>query len=446
MAKQKDSFKKARDKINLRKNMHGVMLWIADKVASINTPLNQTRAAAVLGYTLAMWLVMSTYGGGASYDSVNDKNPVELMPVNKDARGITSDYSVAKGFFEKMVLDPNGTDKQWNDAIDAIQPYVIAQTFLHEEFIDHLYSDNGARGTVTLGAGFTVKNKQNRQFVESVIGRKVTNGMRISVQEARRLADEVFRQRIYPKMRTAFNVPIPARTFIALAIAAYNAGDSQYTVASNRGYAVVQAVNNGADTQQIMDVLVQQFAKKRGTRWGGIPNKYAVLAMFAMNDISNETILNSVAGAPYMLEKDVAAYQVNNNLRGGGFYPGRLVTYQSTRPGAHANGYFVPDSIENMMLSAPEHISKGTPQKSIKDYMTPEEVRVMSHGGVFKRDKKAGTNAKYVEMISVETLIQNRANTKNKIKEFMHGVKSLENAVYGANVHIADSVNNNRDV
>lgn len=446
MATKRESFNAAAKKIDARSNLRAAMMWVSSKMVSKKRASNTAGVGTRLGYMLLMGLAMVAYKGRNTVADADNYPKITQTIFGNKVVDIQDNNNVSTGFFDRMMIDPNGTDEQWADAIDAIQPYIIAQTFLHEEFIDHIYTDNGARGTKTLGAGLTIRSKENKQFVEDVLGRKVTKAMRITVQDAKRLTDEWFRRFVYPKMRRAINVPIPARAFVALAVAAYNAGASQYTVSSNRGYPVVQAINSGADMQQVMDIFVQQFAKKRNTKWGGIPNKYAVLAMFATDNISNETILNSVAGAPYMLEQNIAAYQINNDMKGAGFYPGRLVTYQNAKPGAGVNGYFVPDSIEEMMLAADVHISKGTPQMAIKDYMTREEARVIANGGVFKRDVSKSGTAKYVEQVSHKSLEQSSAVHKRKIEKFKRGTRNLKQVKSRANVHIQHTQTNNRDV
>ena len=155
--------------------------------------------------------------------------------------------------FDNFKINPNVSNEEWEKQINAIQPYVISHLFLTEGYVQDLYYDNGKRGTKTIGAGFTVDDEVHRKFAKKILGRPIVNGLSVSVEEARVLADAWTREMIYPKMKEAFNVSLDAKLFITLVVAAYNAGESTYSIKGNTGIPVRDAVNAGKTIEEIIE-------------------------------------------------------------------------------------------------------------------------------------------------------------------------------------------------
>lgn len=64
------------------------------------------------------------------------------------------------------MLDPNADSAQWRQMTDAVHPYVLSHVISSEGFIRQLYDDNGGRGTLTIGSGFTLNDKVHRDFAK----------------------------------------------------------------------------------------------------------------------------------------------------------------------------------------------------------------------------------------------------------------------------------------
>ncbi len=286
--------------------------------------------------------------------------------------------------FEDFVLNPNANDAEWKKQIDAIQPYVVAHIFSTEGFIEAAYYDNGSnRGTLTIGAGFTIKDELHRNFAAKILGRKVGNMARITKTEARILGDAWLREMIYPKMRQEFKKPMSARIFVSLAVAAYNAGENVY-MNGNSGRPVVDAVNAGKSVEKIADAYVRAFGKIRGTGWGGMPNKYGVCALYMQGKLSDNAILNSICEAPYGIEDFVRAAQKEDKK----FDPekmvlGRLLIYDGNNHSAKPNDVLEYD-VDNMLLSVKNRTTKGTKQVPVRDFFSNTEIETMKQGLLFQ--------------------------------------------------------------
>lgn len=286
--------------------------------------------------------------------------------------------------FEDFVLNPNANDAEWKKQIDAIQPYVVAHIFSTEGFIESAYYDNGSnRGTLTIGAGFTIKDELHRNFAAKILGRKVGNMARITKTEAKILTDAWLREMIYPKMRQEFKKPMSARVFVSLAVAAYNAGENIY-MNGNSGRPVVDAVNAGKSVEKIADAYVRAFGKIRGTGWGGMPNKYGVCTLYMQGKLSDNTILNSICEAPYGIEDFVRAAQKEDKK----FDPekmvlGRLLIYDGNNHSAKPNDVLKYD-VDNMLLSVKNRTTKGTKQVPVRDFFSNTELETMKQGLLFQ--------------------------------------------------------------
>ena len=164
--------------------------------------------------------------------------------------------------FDNFKINPNVSNEEWEKQINAIQPYVISHLFLTEGYVQKMYYDNGTSGTKTIGTGFILDDEVHRKFAKKILGRPIVNGLSVSVEEARALADAWTREMIYPKMKKAFNVPMDAKLFITLVVAAYNAGESTYSLKGNTGIPVRDAVNAGKTIEEIIS-LKKIYSKGR---------------------------------------------------------------------------------------------------------------------------------------------------------------------------------------
>ena len=289
--------------------------------------------------------------------------------------------------FDNFKINPNVSNEEWEKQINAIQPYVISHLFLTEGYVQDLYYDNGKRGTKTIGAGFTVDDEVHRKFAKKILGRPIVNGLSVSVEEARVLADAWTREMIYPKMKEAFNVSLDAKLFITLVVAAYNAGESTYSIKGNTGIPVRDAVNAGKTIEEIMNVFVRQYGKVRGTQWGGMPNKYSVCALYALGDISDDVILNCMSEAPYeinaILKQDSAYLSVYNPNT---MNKGDLLVYDGKGGNAKPVGVLRIPDIEDVLQRPQYKKTKGTEQLKIRDYLTEQEVNTIMAGEIFNGD------------------------------------------------------------
>lgn len=287
---------------------------------------------------------------------------------------------------ENLMIDPSLDDDQWEKQMDAITPYVVAHMFLTEGYIETAYYDNGTSGTLTFGAGFTIADAKHRNFAKQILGRSVGNGSTISVDETKKLTEAWCRQEIYPKMKRQFTAKMPARTFISLVVAAYNAGENTFAN-GNSGAPVRDAVNNGKSTKEIANLLVKQLGKIRGTQWGGMPNKYAVCALYMLGEISDDAILDAISEAPYTLESVLK--QDNEYLSvfdSQTMERGRLLIYESQNRNSKAKEIVRLDNINELLQKEQNRVTRGTVQKPVKTYMTDYEVRTMRSGKLFRSD------------------------------------------------------------
>ncbi len=286
--------------------------------------------------------------------------------------------------FDNFKINPNVSDEEWENQIDAIQPYVIAHLFLTEGYVQKMYYDNGTSGTKTIGTGFIIDDEVHRKFAKKILGRPIVNGLSVSVEEARALADAWTREMIYPKMKKAFNVPMDAKLFITLVVAAYNAGESTYSIKGNKGIPVRDAVNAGKTIEEVMNVFVRQYGKVRGTQWGGMRNKYSVCALYALGDISDDVILNCVAEAPYeinaILKQDSAYLSVYNPET---MNEGDLLVYDGKGGNAKPVGVLRIPDIEDILQRPQHRKTKGTEQLKVRDYLTEQEVNTIMAGEIF---------------------------------------------------------------
>ena len=282
--------------------------------------------------------------------------------------------------FEDFVLNPNANDAEWKKQIDAIQPYVVAHIFSTEGFIESAYYDNGSnRGTLTIGAGFTIKDELHRNFAAKILGRKVGNMARITKTEAKILTDAWLREMIYPKMRQEFKKPMSARVFVSFLVSVYNV-----YMNGNSGRSVVDAVNAGKSVEKIADAYVRAFGKIRGTGWGGMPNKYGVCTLYMQGKLSDNAILNSICEAPYGIEDFVRAAQKEDKK----FDPekmvlGRLLIYDGNNHSAKPNDVLEYD-VDNMLLSVKNRTTKGTKQVPVHEFFSNTENETMEKGLLFQ--------------------------------------------------------------
>ena len=235
----------------------------------------------------------------------------------------------------------------------------------------------------------------------------------MSVEEARALADAWTREMIYPKMKEAFNVPMDAKLFITLVVAAYNAGESTYSLKGNTGIPVRDAVNAGKTIEEIMNVFVRQYGKVRGTQWGGMPNKYSVCALYALGDISDDVILNCMAEAPYeikaILKQDSAYLSVYNPET---MNKGDLLVYDGKGGNARPVGVLRIPDIEDV-LQRPQHKkTKGTEQLKVRDYLTEQEVNTILAGEIFD-----GSTIDYFAAQQLANSVKYEVSESDKINE-----------------------------
>ena len=288
-----------------------------------------------------------------------------------------------KNKLENLVINPALDDTQWKQQMDAISPYVLAHLFSTEGYIENAYYDDEGGGTLTFGAGFTINDKSHRDFAKKILGRPVGNGATISVEETRLLTQAWCQEKIYPKMKRQFTVPMPAKTFISLVVTAFNAGENTFAN-GNSGAPVRDAVNSGKSTEEVANLLVKQFGKIRNTQWGGMPNKYAVCALYMTGKISDDAILNAISEAPYTLESVLKKDSVYlSKFDAKTMEKGRLLVYDSGAKKSRASGIVEIENINQVLQQQQYRVTKGTQQKPVKDYMTEYEVQVMREGKLY---------------------------------------------------------------
>ena len=286
---------------------------------------------------------------------------IDVAPV-VDAMG----HWITQNNFEDLKLNPKNSER-WADAVVGIHPYVLAHIISSEGFIEKAYDDNGGNGTLTLGSGFTINDKIHRDFAKKILGRHVGNGASITVAENRILVSEWLKQKIYPQIQQNLTRSIDSRLFVILAVAAYNKGSNTYAP-GNSGHPVIQAINDGKSPDEIAATYVRAFSGIQGTKWGGLPNKFGLSALYYQGAVQDTTILNAIAEAPYTLEKHI---RQNNN---------RLVTYDNKTNAARANGLYNPGNIDSLMLLTKYRKTQGTVQEPVKNYLTPHQCDVIQQG------------------------------------------------------------------
>ena len=329
----------------------------------------------VTSYFFYLMVVVTMVGAGGMFvsDAVQEDEKENIYkPQNNQKK------------FEDFVLNPNVTDEEWKKQIDAIQPYVVAHVFSSEGFIESAYYDNGSdKGTLTFGAGFTIKDKIHRDFATKILGRPVGNMSSITKIEAKNLTDAWLREKIYPNMKREFKCSMPANVFVSLAVAAYNAGENIY-MNGNSGQSVADVVNSGKSVEKIADAYVRAFGKARGTRWGGMPNKYGVCTLYMLGKVSDNAILNSVGEAPYGIEEFVRAAQKDDrNFDVKKMALGRLLIYDGNNYDSKPNGVLEYD-VDSMLLNVKNRITKGTKQEPVYAYLTEEEAETIRQGFLFE--------------------------------------------------------------
>ena len=386
-------------------------------------------ASYVAYYMLCVSLIV-----GAGYGVDVKEKSQELL---KTVKGWVDDVTTKDISIDDFVLDPNSDDEKWQEQINAIQPYVIAHLFLTEGFIETAYLDNGGKGTLTIGAGFTIEDKMHRNFASRVLGRPIGNGSSVTVQEARRLADAWMQEKIYPIIRSEFTAPMDVRTFITVAITAYNAGEYTFS-GKNTGVSMRDAINQGKNKEEVANLLVKQYGKMRGTKWGGMANKYAVCASYLLGDISDAQVLNCISEAPYAIEpyvradqqeyKDVYEANKNNMVRG------RLVIYSGKSRKAKPTELVRLSNIADLLQKPKHRVTKGTVQLPVGDYLQMEEVARIQQGFVFNSiglDYRKVAEQQIAE--SSEFSLSDKLNDEGEIlffdEKYEQAIKKFESAL-----------------
>lgn len=361
---------------------------------------------ALASYMLYYMIPVLMWMGNEIVDFTMDK--IEDYKQKKEEKARKKAMS-----FDNFKINPNVSNEEWEKQINAIQPYVISHLFLTEGYVQKMYYDNGTSGTKTIGTGFIIDDEVHRKFAKKILGRPIVNGLRVSVEEARALADAWTREKIYPKMKEAFNVPMDAKLFITLVVAAYNAGESTYSLKGNSGIPVRDAVNAGKTIEEIMNVFVRQYGKVRGTQWGGMSNKYSVCALYALGDISDDVILNCMAEAPYeisaTLKQDSAYLSVYNPKT---MNEGNLLVYDGKGGNAKPVGVVRIPNIEEVLQTPQYRKTKGTEQLKVRDYLTEQEVNTIMAGEIFD-----GSTIDYFAAQQLANSVKYEVSESDKINE-----------------------------
>lgn len=302
--------------------------------------------------------------------------------------------------FKDFIIDPTVDDETWNSMIDAVHPYVLSHIISSEGFIKRVYDDNFGSGTLTIGSGFALLDKEHRNFAEKILGRRVGNGASITIEENRRLVSAWLYKKIYPKIKESIKVPIDSKLFVILSVAAYNKGSNTYSNKRNTGYPVAEAINKGKSKEDIANTYVRCFGGIKGTGWAGLVNKYAVAALYYLDDVDDITILNSIAEAPYTLEK----FLPENNSR--------LLIYESNSRNAKAKGVRRIDNIKELLLAEKNRVTKGTRQEPVRNYLTSEQVDLIEKGLV----NVSGATINYEDYVEKDKR-ENKAKIAQKSEE-----------------------------
>ena len=327
---------------------------------------------------LKLWalycLVATMVAGGIKLterdENTKDSKIEKVIDSDKNSEMQHVDWEI-----ENLKLDPKADNDSWEQQISAVHPYVVAHIFSSEGVILDSYDDKGGKGTLTVGAGFTIKDKRHRDFAERILQRPLVGAdVHITKSEARLLVDAWLKEVIYPEIKKQFTAPMDYKLFVILSVAAYNRGEQIYAK-GNSGQVVRVAVNNGENSKNILQKYIRAFGGTKNTQWGGLANKYGVCALYYTGDIQDSTILQAIAEAPYTLEEDISEYQKKHDIKGA--VPGRLLVYGADN---RVNGYIVPKGIEKMLLKTKKRKTKGTWQEPVKNYLDTAEVYKILHG------------------------------------------------------------------
>lgn len=282
--------------------------------------------------------------------------------------------------FDDVVLNPRASDEEWQRMVDAVHPYVLAHLVSSEEYVEQIYDDNFGKGTKTIGMGFALMDETHRKFATRVLNQHIGNGFKITKEQSRDLASAWLYEKVYPKIKQHIKAPMDAKLFVILAVAGYNKGENTWA-AGNKGNIVTRAINSEQKPQDIAGAYVRAFAEIKGTRWGGLSYKYGMLASYYLGNVSDQDLLNSIAGAPYMMDE---------------YVPQGLLVYDSNSPKARAKAVRQVDSL-GVLLQKPRYRKvQGTVQEPIRAYLTDEHAELIANGYV----KTGGATVKLEDFIN----------------------------------------------
>lgn len=358
------------DEINEKKQVNNKSTSLFSRTVNAikrNKKNSPTASAFIAYYMVLLSLVI---GGKSMYDKYDD-----------DIQNIIKELRIRKHFdgeIENLMLDPNADEDTWRQYTEAVHPYVVSHIFSSEGVILDSYDDNGGKGTLTVGAGFTINDDIHRNFAERVLQRPVSRGVfHITKSEARLLTDAWLREKIYPEIKKQFNVPLDYKLFVILSVAAYNKGSNIFAE-GNSGKPVCDAINNREKKEEILRKYLRAFGGVKKTQWAGLANKYGVCVLYDEGYVQDSTLLQAIAEAPYALDKPLKKYQKTNYVEGS--VPGRLLLYGKD---GRANGLIIPENIENMLLETKTRKTKGTFQEPVMNYLSEDEVYKILHGYMF---------------------------------------------------------------
>lgn len=375
----------------------------------------------LMGHSIYYFLIAMILIGA---DLTRDEKSIVKKGAKKVKENLMPMSRISIDDFE---IDPGESQENWEKQVKAIEPYVVAHLFSTEGFVEGGYLDNGASGTLTIGAGFTLGDETHIKFATKVLGRPIGNGSKVTVAEARKLIVEWCNQKIYPKMKQVFTAKIPARTFISLVVAAYNAGENTFAD-GNSGADVRDAVNAGVPTNELVKKFVRAYGKIRKTQWGGMPNKYAVCAYYMMDKLSDEDILNAIGEAPYTLEQvlkaDMGYKQAYDSKT---MKNGRLLIYDGKGAYAKPKDLLVLDNLGELIQKTKYRKTYGTVQEPVKDYMTAREVEVMSKGRIFRVDEVDFEN--YEDLEAAVVVEMDESDVLNQDGEILFHKKEYKKAI-----------------
>lgn len=307
-----------------------------------------------------LWLLGLTAVSGATYVGVEHGQDIAQI-VNELKLKITSVK------FKDFKVDPRSDEQAWQKMIDAVHPYVLSHIVSSEGFIKKLYDDNFGHGTLTIGSGFALMDREHREFGEKVLGRRLGNGVTINIEENRTLVSAWLYKKVYPQIKNTIKVPMESDLFVILAVAGYNKGPNVYDT-GNSGAPVASAVNERKNKEEIAKEYVRCFGGTQETKWPGLANKYAVLALYYLGYVDDITILDAIGEAPYTLNK-------------------KLLIYESAAKTAKAKDIIRPKNIKEMLLATKIRKTKGTFQRPVRNYLTAEQVGLIENGYVAINDK-----------------------------------------------------------